>query len=256
MSDGKLRELERRWKESGSPDDEAAYVHELVRVGAFQGWEGYQRYSNSNANAVAAYLTAQVEAGALGREKLTLAACFGDAASQTASGEPAPCSPRDAIERAASLRSSCGDQACVRAVVAAARYLIPEDFPDKESFANRWALARVLPAIHAAEDWIQKDDDRTIRQAQRRGLNARDAHAGTLEESAAHVAAHAALSAANDHIDRCGHALRGIHEASTVVGNDQLERVLHDELVPWLLGYSDPVKDRVEARRLEAAERE
>jgi hypothetical protein len=34
VSDTKLRELERRWKETGSPDDEAAYLLERVRVGA------------------------------------------------------------------------------------------------------------------------------------------------------------------------------------------------------------------------------
>ena len=33
MSDAKLRELERKWKESGSVEDEAAYLRERVRVG-------------------------------------------------------------------------------------------------------------------------------------------------------------------------------------------------------------------------------
>ena len=33
MSDGKLRELERRWRETGSVDDEAAYMRERVRAG-------------------------------------------------------------------------------------------------------------------------------------------------------------------------------------------------------------------------------
>lgn len=33
MSDARLRELERRWKETKSPDDEAAYLLERVRVG-------------------------------------------------------------------------------------------------------------------------------------------------------------------------------------------------------------------------------
>ena len=33
MSDQKLRDLERRWKETGSPDDEAAYLLERVRAG-------------------------------------------------------------------------------------------------------------------------------------------------------------------------------------------------------------------------------
>jgi hypothetical protein len=33
VSDARLRELERRWKETNSPDDEAAYLLERVRVG-------------------------------------------------------------------------------------------------------------------------------------------------------------------------------------------------------------------------------
>ncbi len=33
MSDSKLRELERRWRETGSVEDEAAYLRERVRVG-------------------------------------------------------------------------------------------------------------------------------------------------------------------------------------------------------------------------------
>ncbi len=33
MSDARLRELERLWKETGSPDDEAAYLLARVRVG-------------------------------------------------------------------------------------------------------------------------------------------------------------------------------------------------------------------------------
>jgi hypothetical protein len=53
MSDTRLRELERRWKETGSPDDEAAYLKERVRVGdltqerlelaAYCGHEGARR---------------------------------------------------------------------------------------------------------------------------------------------------------------------------------------------------------------------
>ena len=33
MSDSNLRGLERRWRETGSVDDEAAYLRERVRVG-------------------------------------------------------------------------------------------------------------------------------------------------------------------------------------------------------------------------------
>ena len=58
MADAKLRDLERRWKETGSPDDEAAYLLERVRVGdlsrerlelaAYCGHEGSRRAVGSD----------------------------------------------------------------------------------------------------------------------------------------------------------------------------------------------------------------
>lgn len=57
MSDQKLRELERRWKETGSPEDEATWLLERVRVGdltrerlelaAYCGHEGAKRLVQS-----------------------------------------------------------------------------------------------------------------------------------------------------------------------------------------------------------------
>ena len=59
MSDQKLRELERRWRETGSVEDEAAYLRERVRVGdltqerlelaAYCGHEGARVAANSTA---------------------------------------------------------------------------------------------------------------------------------------------------------------------------------------------------------------
>ncbi|MCW8137456.1 MAG: hypothetical protein KIT58_00955 [Planctomycetota bacterium] len=59
MSDTRLRELERRWNETGSPDDEAAYLLERVRVGdltqerlelaAYCGHEGARRLTSTTA---------------------------------------------------------------------------------------------------------------------------------------------------------------------------------------------------------------
>ena len=61
MSDQRLRELERRWKETNSPDDEAAYLLERVRVGdlprerlelaAYCGHEGARRATSADAPA-------------------------------------------------------------------------------------------------------------------------------------------------------------------------------------------------------------
>jgi hypothetical protein len=43
MTDERLRNLERRFAESGDPTDELAYLQEQVRTGASLSWEGYQR---------------------------------------------------------------------------------------------------------------------------------------------------------------------------------------------------------------------
>jgi hypothetical protein len=61
MSDAKLRELERRWKETGTVEDEAAYLLERVRVGdlsrerlelaAYCGHEGARRATGPVAHA-------------------------------------------------------------------------------------------------------------------------------------------------------------------------------------------------------------
>ena len=54
-----------------------------------------------------------------------------------------------------------------------------------------------------------------------------------------------------------GAALQGAQEAMTLgaelFGFGRTRDEVRDELVPWALGYSDPVRDRVEARQREAA---
>lgn len=46
-------------------------------------------------------------------------------------------------------------------------------------------------------------------------------------------------------------------EAAAELSEPQAVRdAVRNELIPWALDYSDPVKERVEARRQEAAERE
>lgn len=43
MSDARLRELERKWKESGAEAAEAAWLQERLRVGQRLDWDGYCR---------------------------------------------------------------------------------------------------------------------------------------------------------------------------------------------------------------------
>ena len=49
MTDERLRELERRFAESGDPTDELAWLQERVRTGAALSWESYRRLANLDA---------------------------------------------------------------------------------------------------------------------------------------------------------------------------------------------------------------
>ncbi len=88
MSDARLRELERRWKETGSPDDEAAYLLERVRVGD------------------------------LTRERLELAAYCGHEGARKATGAPDPL-PEVVLHEWAKLLPNTND--CIRVSVLAVR---------------------------------------------------------------------------------------------------------------------------------------
>jgi len=48
VTDSKLRELERRWKETGSVEDEARYLLERVRVGTWNMYEQDEKEAPPN----------------------------------------------------------------------------------------------------------------------------------------------------------------------------------------------------------------
>lgn len=125
MSDAKLRELERRWRESGAADDEAAYLLERVRVGE------------------------------LPRDRLDLAAHCGYTAAQMASGYARPSAAIDDAE--SSERSiyewtqglvQFGKAALVRAAVAGAECVRQawdngvEHNPWRDQATTAWKAAR------------------------------------------------------------------------------------------------------------------
>lgn len=96
MSDERLRTLERRWRETGSPHDEAAWLSERVRVGA------------------------------LDVERLRLAAALGHDASLALLGDDAPApAPHAPCELISSLKP-LGPAAFNRAAIVALRLLDPE----------------------------------------------------------------------------------------------------------------------------------
>jgi len=77
VTDVKLRELERRWKESGAPEDELAWLTGRVRSGERLDWESYSRLTELDVPTAADYLRKRVDEGDLTQERLELAAFSG-----------------------------------------------------------------------------------------------------------------------------------------------------------------------------------
>ncbi|MDC3379548.1 hypothetical protein OAX78_04635 [Planctomycetota bacterium] len=86
MSDGRLRELERRWKETRAVEDEAAYLLERVRVGKSLSWDTYIRLATIDAVAARDFLRLQRDRGVLRGSDLELAGQLGHEPARLASG--------------------------------------------------------------------------------------------------------------------------------------------------------------------------
>ena len=112
MSDTKLRELERRWKETGSLDDEAAYLRERVR------------------------------AGGLSSECLELAAFCGHGAACRALSSAVPDVSGDLVEWAGGLQR-WGQVAATVAALSAAKQVLPGIRKRDERRRANVALVRV-----------------------------------------------------------------------------------------------------------------
>lgn len=187
MSDERVRELERRWRESGTVEDEAAYLRERVRVGD------------------------------LSQERLELAALVGHKAAVDVVGE----------EQFASRglgTHSVEPEFSTRTTLALLQPL---------RFVNRAKLVRHL------ENWVHSGCPLS----------------GLLSQHA---------STAWHQIGKGLHRTHGVYRWADLEAMPQLiptlkacgkglgadpDKLVRSELVPWALGYGDPVRDRVEARR-------
>lgn len=213
MSDERLRELERRFRASGSVEDEAAW------------------------------LRARVQAGELSSEKLELAAYCGWEAACAATGTMSKqVTTIDDLLTLGRGLESFSRESQTRAALAAVLLL-----PQPEA----WALPHVNACVLAVTQWLfdQTNDNALV-----------------------------AFQAGRDVADSCGHAFDvyrmfcwtpcGSETAARLMNWPSAEPVasclayswhllgvclveaLRTELVPWALGYSDPVKERVEAREV------
>ena len=86
MTDSRLRDLERKWKESGAVEDEVAWLREAVRRSARPTWSQYARLAVTSPEAAAAFLVSSVADGGVDRAELVLAARCGHPPAAMATG--------------------------------------------------------------------------------------------------------------------------------------------------------------------------
>lgn len=86
MSDEKLRELERRFKETGSAQDEAVWLYELLRTGEALDWHSYLRLMELDVVAASRHLKQRVATGDLTADQMALAAKLGHTPAGEADG--------------------------------------------------------------------------------------------------------------------------------------------------------------------------
>ena len=205
-----------------------------------------------------AYLKARLEAETLCRETLALAAYLGHATASEVLGSEAPYEDQDLVRWIEGL-SRWPKPAWVRAGAAAARAVLP-----------RWAAQnpgdrRPQAAIAAAEAWL-RDPSEAHRQAAERAaetLSEKGGGSDGLPEGggggatfdadmglmvAVDLAAEAAHLAADtgDLKDLAEKAILAeiAHGARSRAGLDEgptLREVIRAALVPWLLGYAEPL---------------
>jgi hypothetical protein len=232
MSDEELRELERRFRETGSVEDHVAYLKGRLR------------------------------AAALTPERLACAAFLGDAAAQQAiearAPEPWELSDRDVwIARIKPV----GKEAIVRAVLAVSRRALEVwelGFPDER---------RPRTAIEAAEAWVRSQTDETRKAAEAAyggadeaataahpdysGLTQRLEDLGDddppdelrreigLAEDRSDAGERAACAAKCASRTNATAAAQDLYQALRGAWLDAT--ALRRELVPWLLGEGDPL---------------
>jgi hypothetical protein len=232
VRDERLRELERRFKETGAVEDEANW------------------------------LRARVRAGTLSEQRLQVAAYVGHALAAKmlveAGFEPRriPRWRQRSVSDLASGLSEFGAEVCARAALAMGP-LVPQDaLEDTETFAggylNRLSAGGRHEARVASERWLLCPCADCSRAASRLLQSFSESWVGPYpgatqylppEGGACRIAAHGSA------YNRKGvEASTAAEQASRIVGQDDTLAALRNELAPWALGYHDPVRLRVAQR--------
>jgi hypothetical protein len=236
MTDASVRSLERAFNESGSIEDEAAWLRERVRVGD------------------------------LSSEKLALAAHLGYPAAVTTE------TPLKDLTRLTEFAKT--DLTGWEGALESLRLLIALVSGALSWPENHATIAEVATAVHAAECFLVSPSAETALAAREsleidersevllEGLSENDRDQAKVSDMAYRTARWATFAARMAHlIWKNRDDFLALHDVGWGSLNDSLHSVdpflldvdrhspqLLEELVPWLLDAGDPVRDRVEAR--------
>jgi len=236
VADQRLRELERRWTETGADSDEAAYLRERVKTGE------------------------------LNEIRLRCAAALGSPGSRQAIGSSAL---EDADDPAGVVRALAGfygpgvdsaerKELCERVAFAAASAAVGAvPAPSEETLARHRAAApsQVISAAeghalgccpwHFAKLYIMSNNlgwmvrgEPTFSPQQVAAIHA--------AQDAARFAIHSP-SVVDDEEGEEGRrelVAKVLEDAGAASSSSQVVRAVRDDLLPWLLGYRDPALDR------------
>lgn len=213
MADQRLRELERRWKETGADDDAAALILERARTGT------------------------------VNPDRLMLAAMCGDPVALIAVGSREEWRALPAF--AAQLAGLGGREGVVRALAAVsrgiARRLLPRDRPEADAHVD---------TIRAIEAWaVQPDPRRRAIVVRTQGRIAAILGRSRLLVAVDRVLDHAvrALVTANE-TELVLHAREGLRAGWEDEEGERARAALRLDLVPWALGAADPLVARANPR--------
>jgi hypothetical protein len=200
MADLRLRRLERKWKETGSLEDEATYLLEALRTGA------------------------------LSQESLELASDLGHRPARRVL-EREPLQAADLAEHGNFIRQRWGQWQLVRASLTVARSLLPDEEPPLS--AERVAARDVLDAVAA---WLKSPQTaRPVRVLQRRLAHeecvawAGEAVAGSIRETLWAVTSPPAQGSSSTR------GCEALAHGCAALGMDGLLQVLAQDLIPKIL---------------------
>lgn len=218
MTDDRIRNLERRWRETGALEDEVSYILERLR------------------------------SGGLTKNQLGLAAYCGHPAARLALDfEPASDEPQDVEGWVSGIQAFEPDRAtCARLELGIAWACLP-------LFEARYpAVKGPRRSLEAFEDWVLAPSESNRARALQNPTPARvDLFAaeefGDLASTAYMVTTQSPIL--NEEEDPAGYLETVvIHARLSQLPLERIKAAIASEVTPWLLGYHDPAANRAGAR--------